>query len=308
VKRILVFLWIAAALTPAIRTGEKIHVPVWPDPKQGGAASLKAGDLTAKLEGEPARIRTVLGPEDELLLLLVMDVVGDLSLVEPAKRTVVSAIQDLPENVYVGLMQAQDGLTVLVDPTPDREKISRSLETLPVSGRPGLLDTVETVSKIGDEVLAKSEVRVAVLYITDSDVREYREDFTNPVINRSDPHDLSRRFPEGLIREKISKLDSILASLETPVFVVHLDYRSERLNEAYQAGLIQLSSTTGGTSLFCRSSAEIPSVIQKMLQTVKSFYRVDIELPPRPPKILQVQLESADGPLSYRQRFLLDRR
>ncbi len=306
--RILVFLWLAAALSPAIRTGENIHVPVWPDLKQSGATSLKAGDLTAKLEGEPARIRTVLGPDDELLLLFVMDVVGDLSLVEPAKRALASAIQDLPQNAYAGLMQAQDGLTVLVDPTPDREKISRSLESLPVSGRPGLLDTVETVSKIGDEILAKSEVRVAVLYVTDSDVREYREDFTNPVINRSDPHDLSRRFPEGLIREKISKLDGMLASLETPVFIVHLDYRSERLNEAYQAGLMQLSSTTGGTSLFCRSSAEIPSVIQKMLQTIKSFYRVDIELPPRPPKILQVQLESAAGPLSYRQRFLLDRR
>ena len=43
--------------------------------------------------------------------------------------------------------------------------------------------------------MRKSPVRVSVLYITDGSIYSYREDYTNPVINESDPHDLSRRFP-----------------------------------------------------------------------------------------------------------------
>ena len=42
--------------------------------------------------------------------------------------------------------------------------------------------------------MRKSPVRVSVLYITDRNIYNYREDYTNPVINGSDPHDLSRVF------------------------------------------------------------------------------------------------------------------
>jgi hypothetical protein len=310
VHRLLISLCLTALFAaPPARTQKEISVPLWNGSKSGEADGvLKPQDLRARLEGVPARIRTVLGPEDDLMLLLVTDVVGDISLVAPAKRALMSEIQKLTGRAFVGLMQAQDGLKVLLDPAADTAKVAATIESLPVSGKPGLLDTVETVAKIADAVLAKSNVRVAVFYVTDSDVREYREDFTNPVINYSDPHDLSRRFPEGLVREKISKLDAALAALQAPVFVVHLDYRSDRLNEAYQAGLLQLATTTGGSSTFCRSSAEIATAIAKTIETITALYRVDIELPARTPKMLQVQLESAGRSLSYRQRFLLDRR
>jgi hypothetical protein len=310
VQKFLVFLFAAILTgTPPPGTPGEISVPVWSEATGENASNpLTPKDVDAKLEGTPARVRMVLAPEDDLLLLLVTDMVDDLSLIAPAKQSLVSEIQKLADNVYVGLLQAQDGLRVLRDPGTDRAALSSSIEALSVSGRPGLLDTVETVADIADKILKKSAIRVAVLYVTDSNVREYREDFTNPVINSSDPHDLSRRFPEGLVREKISKIDGTLSVLQAPLFIVHLDYRSDRLNEAYQVGLQQLAATTGGTSIFCRSSAEIPDAIASMFQTILSYYRIDIELPAHPPKIIQVQLESDGRSLNYRPRFLLERR
>ena len=90
-------------------------------------------------------------------------------------------------------------------------------------------------------------------YITDSEVRNYREDFTNPVINSSDSRDLSRKFPEGLIREKISRTDEALAAFQTPVFIIHIAYSAERLTRRTRTGLLQLATTTGGSATFCRS-------------------------------------------------------
>ena len=74
-----------------------------------------------------------------------------------------------------------------------------------MSGKAGLLTTVDVIGRIADSMLKKSPVRVAILYITDGDVRNYREDFTNPVINSSDFNDMSRRFPETLVQEKIAR-------------------------------------------------------------------------------------------------------
>jgi hypothetical protein len=282
---------------------------VWTEQQEkSSGAELTAQDLSAEVEGAPARVRCVHGPDDDLLLLLVTDLAEDLSLVIPAKEALVSHIEQLSANTYVGLMQAQDGLKVLVDPTADREALAAAIEALPVSGNAGLLDTVETVARIADSILAKSDVRVAVLYVTDSDVRNYREDFINPVINRSDRGDLSRRFPEGLVREKISKLDGVLAALQSPLFVVHLDYRSDRLNDAYQAGLMQLADTTGGTSIFCRSNTEVPDAVARIFETITSHYSVGLQLSERPPKMFEVQLESDGRALNYRPRFLLDGR
>ena len=121
-------------------------------------------------------------------------------------------------------------------------------------------------------MLAKSAVRVAILYVTDGDVRNYREDFNNPVINSSDSHDLSRRFPETLVQEKIAKLDAVLSARQTPVFIVDLNQHTDRLNEAYHNGLKQLAETSGGAAFFARSITEIPASIHNAFESVQSHY------------------------------------
>jgi hypothetical protein len=228
-----------------------------------------------------------------------------MALVEPARQSLIERIRELPKTTWVALLRAQDGLQVVLDPTADREKTASAIAQLPVTGKAGLLNTIETAAGIADSIAVKSGVRVAVLYLTDSDVRNYREDFTNPVINSSDSRDLSRRFPEGLIREKISKLTDTLSGCQTPVFIAHLKYSSERLNEAYQSGLMQMAFATGGTAAFARSQAEVPLLISRMIESVQAQYSVLVRLPPKASSIVNLNLRSGDRPLSYRSRFVL---
>jgi hypothetical protein len=286
-----------------------IRVPVWIEASNGtGAeveASLTASDFTARLENQPAEVVGVRGPADDLMILLVLDVTEELAQVDLAKEALAAAIPKLPAHARVALLRAQDGLQVVLDPTSDRDALIHAIRSQPVSGKAGLLDTVETAGRLAHGILQKAVIRLALVYVTDSNIYNYRADYINPVINTSDQRDLSRRFPEGLVREKISKLESKLAGLEAPLFILHLDYRSDRMNEAYQSGLMQLAAAAGGSSIFCRSRAEIPDAVANAFRTIASHYSVDVRVPEQPSKIVPVQLESGGRTLSYRTRFVL---
>ncbi|MGH9630981.1 MAG: hypothetical protein ACRD7E_21950 [Bryobacteraceae bacterium] len=270
---------------------------------QDDSPALKPSDFSARVGNEEAKVVRVRSPKSDLLLLVVFDVSGDLALVGPAKQSLVDRLKELSSKTYIALLRAQNGLQVLRDPSNKREDLAEAIQSVAVSGKAGMLDTVETACRLADSIAARSGVRAAVLYVTDSDVRNYREDFTNPVINSSDLRDLSRRFPEGLVREKISKLEDTLTGLQSPLFFVHLDYRTDRLNEAYQTGLMQLATATGGAGIFCRSQGEIPDAIRHAMSSVSSQYVVSVELPGKASRLVSVQLESGDRAVAYRSRF-----
>jgi hypothetical protein len=310
-RRLVVALLLAAPALLADPAGKRgkatsnlIRVPVW----TADGAPLDPADVVAKVDGAPAKVLHLAGPADDLLLLIVADLAGDLTLVDPARQALVAAIRALPDNAYVGLLRSQDGLRVVVDPGPDREAVADALLGMAVSGRAGLLDTVATATRLGDSILARARVRLAVLYVTDSHVANYREDFTNPVVNSSDSRDLSRRFPEGLIKEKISQIEKNLGRTQTPVSIVHLSYRSDRMNEAYQTGLLSLASTTGGTAQFCRSLAEIPVAIRDTIDSIARHHSVEIQLPAEPSRLTAVELAAEGRTLRYRTRFQLRER
>jgi hypothetical protein len=285
-----------------------LRVPVWVSARDAAdSAPLDATSLTAKVNGTPAAVEAVHGPSADLVLLVTLDLTDDLSLAGLAKDALVSSIDALPSQANVAVLRAQDGLSVLLDPTADHARAGQAIRDLPVSGKAGLLDTITTSARIADSILDKAAVRVAVLYITDSSIQNYREDFINPVINSSDEHDMSRRFPDALIREKISKLEGKLAPYETPLFIVHIAYRGDRLNDAYQTGLLQLIPSWGGSSALCRSRAEVPEAITSAFRAATSHYSVVLRLPDRRAKTLQVQLDAPKHALSYRNRFLMGR-
>jgi hypothetical protein len=300
-----VLLLLLAAALPAARK-EALRIPVWVQSEAERPGPALARDaVSVKLSGVLAQPAGLLGPEDDLVLLVVTDMAGDITLAELAKKALVERIESLPPNALVGLLRAQDGLRVLVDPTADRPAMKSAIDNLPVSGKAGLLESVEKAAALGDAVLAKAVVRLAVLYITDSDVANYREDFTNPTINWSDSGDLSRHFRDGLIRERISKLDEALSKTETPVFIVHLAYRTDTLNLAYQTGLMTLAATTGGTTYFCRSQSEVSEAVSKAFEAITSQYSLTVPLPEKLPKVVDVTVESPGRSLSWRPRFAL---
>jgi hypothetical protein len=241
------------------------------------------------------------------MVLVIIDLVDDLSRINLARDAMVAALAEMPANAHIGLLRAQDGLRVLQDPTTDHESLIEAIQNMTVQGTPGLLETIETASELADSILAKAPVRMAICYVTDSDIRRYREDFTNPVINQSDRRDLSRRFPEGLVRERISKIEQQLSSSQVPVFVVHLEHTVDRLNEAYQSGLMQLATTTGGTAVFCRSNAEIATAIDETFRRMASHYSLDLAISSADSDSVEVSLKSSRGDLRYRGRIRLRR-
>jgi len=299
---------LCALAWPAAAQKETLRVPFWvhADVASAGRAP-SAEELRVQAGSEPAAVLRVLGPEDGLLLLLVTDLAGSLTHAQLAKRALGDSIGRLPDHVRVALLRSQDGLKVVSDPTAEREQLRAAVESVPVSGRAGLLETVQAAANLGDAILAKAAVRVAVLYITDSEIGNYREDFTNPTINSSDSGDVSRRFRDGLIRDRIARLDAALSATETPVFIVHLNYRTDSLNQAYQTGLMTLAATTGGESYFCRSQAEIAESIARAFEAVASQHSAVVEMPPPPlPRFLEITMESPGRTLSWRNRFSVE--
>lgn len=267
-----------------------------------GAAEL--GTVQVRVEGRKSKVIRMKGPQDDLLLLVVLDVTGDLTLVDPARQAAVAEIEKLPAGAWVGLLRSQDGLRVLVDPTADRAAVTTGILGAPISGRAGLLETIEPAAGLASKLLRKTGVRVAVLYLTDSNITNYREDYTNPVINMSDARDLSRRFPEALINEKSAKIGAVLGETDAPVFVVHLAFLRDRLNEAYQTGLQQMAEATGGQAEFCRAQGDIATTIGVVFAKIMSAWAVDVEIPAGTPRNFTVQLSGA-GELQHRARFVM---
>ena len=296
---------------PAPEIPPAIRVPVWIEDNRP-AADPFAVRFEATINGRPARIATAQGPTSDLIVLVILDVTGDISLVEPAKQSLIENISRLPANAWAGVLRAQDGLHVLADPGPDRKPAIDAISTISTNGTPGLFETIDSALRIADAMMRTSPVRVAVLYVTDGNIYRYREDYTNPVINSSDPHDLSRKFPEALIIEKVSKLQTTLASLEAPLFIVHLHYRPDRLNEAYQNGLTTLANETAGEADFARSPAEIPDSLNHMFTRMLSGWSLTLALPPKPRENLEVKITGHSGDtearLAWRSRYVWKRK
>jgi hypothetical protein len=266
---------------------------------------LDRAAFKATLDGSPAKVLRVRGPKDDLVLLVVLDLTGDLTLIDSARPALVEKLGALPANNWVAVLKSQDVLQVVQDPTPDREKTAAAIREYVATGKAGLLTTVESASAVGDSLLNRTNVRVAVLYVTDSNIYNYREDFTNPVINSSDSQDLSRRFPDQLIREKMQKLSDGLASSETPLYFVHLNYFSDPINEAYQRGLLQLAEETGGAGAFCRSRGEIPEAVEKIVSAAAKHWSVAVELRSVKSRTATVDLFNGERDVPNRVRFSL---
>lgn len=288
----------AAEARKPMRTQLRVAAPEQTPP-------LDRAAFKATLDGNPARVLRVRGPKDDLILLVVLDLTGDLTLIDSARVALTERLAALPKNNWVAVLKSQDVLQVVHDPSPDREKAAAAIREYAATGKAGLLTTIESAAALGDSLLARTNVRVAVLYVTDSNIYNYREDFTNPVINSSDSRDLSRRFPDQLIREKIQKLSDGLAASETPLFFVHLNYFSDPINEAYQRGLLQLAEESGGIGAFCRSRGEIPEAVEKVVAAAATHWSVAVELRGAKARTANVDLLNGERDVPNRVRFSL---
>ncbi len=296
---------LAVATPPATVCAQtaSVSIPAWIDEGNCGPTPK----FEATVNGKPAPVISQSGPGSDQMILVVADFTGDLSLVEAAKQALTQDIPKLNSNTWVGLMRDQDGLHVLADPSADRKPLLQAINDLASTGKPGLFESVTPALTLADSILRKSPIRVAVLYITDSNIYNYREDYTNPVINASDPHDLSRVFPDALIQDKIARLAEDVSALEAPFFVVHLNYRSDTLNLSYQNGLVSLTEDMGGMGQICRSVGEIPDDIAAAFDRITHEWRLNLGIPPKFHGSAQIRLTAPcggeDARLSWRARL-----
>ena len=236
-----------------------------------------------------------MAPQGDLVLLVVMDVIGDLGRIDTARQALVDQLGRLGARQYVSVLQAQDGLQVVQDPTRDRKRLREAILNLPVAGSPGLLGAVEQASAIADSMLRKSDVRVAVLFLTDGSIYRYRGDYTSPVINPSDSSDLSRRFRDRLIQEKISAVLSSLSTSAAPLFFLHLESHTDALNVVYENGIQQFAEATAGEAIFCRSVAEIPTQLAQLIDRIQNLYTLTIRTSAPSGRRLRLEVEHPGG-------------
>lgn len=289
------------ARTPKQNGPSRIYVPLWRP--SGNEQEWNLADFQARIGATEAKVTNGRFEDSPLFLFVAIDFSADLILTESAKEALATALRTARPEVLAALLRIPEQPMVIVDPTTNREQVIESMKALPMSGRAGLFEMVEVIAGVTSPLVREHPVRAAVLFVTDSEISNYREDYTNPVINRSDARDLSRRFPDALIREKVSTLTNNLQRSSVPIFVVHLNYRNDPLNEAYQTGLRRLAESTGGRSVFCRSIAEIPVAIGDMVNAIQAMGMLEVEMPAIVSGSFTLTLESAMGAVQHRSQF-----
>lgn len=262
-------LYVWAHLLVSVAAGEAWKTPVWTDGAPTG--------LEVTLDGRPAEVTSTLAPDEHLILLLVMDTVKYPDRVDAARDALVRKLRELGKKYFVGVFTAQDGLAVQLDPVRGRNKLRDALQSLDVRGMPGLLDVVEQASQIADRTLAAAPVRLAVLFVTDGAIGDYRGHYTIPVVNPSDQRDLSRRFRDQLILARIRHAVDALESAQAPLFFLHLARSFDDLNEVYQNGISEFARVTGGTALFAQGLQEIPAMVGRLLDEIAALTVLTIE-------------------------------
>lgn len=273
-----------------------VKIPVWVETVDNQLwQDGKRQSFKVFLDDKEAAIKSFQGPRNSTILLIVTDTVADLARVAQAQTALADALKELPENYWLGLLRAQDGLAVLQEPTANRAAILEKLQALQVNGKAGLLDTLEPLAQLATTMQQKAGVRLCVLYITDSGVANYRADLLNPVINSSDSGDLSRRFADRAVQERMSAQAQTLSAYTIPFFFLHLAYRGDTLNLAYQSGLEQIANNSGGTALFCRTNDEIATSLNSLLDRIRAAYVVGIEAPASKRPNAKLRIEAVDA-------------
>lgn len=259
------------------------------------------GSLQVKLGGKPVEVLSVQTPDDDLILLIVMDTVKHLDRTDAAREAVVEKLASLGPKYFAGVLSAQDGLLVRLDPTRRRKRLHEELAAIEVRGAAGLLDVVEQASRVADRTLGAARVRAAVLFITDGGVADYRGDYTIPVVNPSDRRDLSRRFRSQLILTRVRSIVDTLELAQAPFFFLHLARQYDDLNEVYQNGISQFAAVTGGEALFAQGLQEIPHLVERLLDRIARHSVISLQAACN--GLQKLEVRASEGAPQHRDRI-----
>ncbi|MCB9385076.1 MAG: hypothetical protein H6509_10700 [Bryobacterales bacterium] len=271
-----------------------------------GAPLLRLGkdDLQVTIDSEPAAVADLEDPSSPIIIVVVLDLVDDLNRIDAARSKLAEMASAMGKGQYLALMRAQDGLQVILDPTVNRRQFVEKLEAAPVTGFPGLLDTVEQADAVASAIMQRTKVRVAVLYLTDGQISDYRGDYSSAVVNPSDSGDLSRRFRDRLVQERIASIASNLGRYPAPLFFIHLQERTNSLDVAYQNGIRQFAAVTGGSAYFSRGLADVPQLVDTTVRQILSSYALTVTPASEAYGQRRIAVSGPEGAsLTYRETF-----
>lgn len=246
-------------------------------------------DLSIFAGPEPLQITRQEQPGTPTFLFLAFDLVEDQAPINAAKQALAQEVRKLGTEYWVGLIEVQETLSVIQDPTRDKPLLLKKIQQSRQFGKAGLLESIQALADFSSSLMRRSSVRVAVILVTDSDVANYRTEYSNPTINRSDRRDLSRRFQGRALQEEISRLSTALVRFPVPLLVVHVAPGRDSLNRTYQDGLVQVTGAAGGRLFLSKSTGDIPRTLQEAFEWADSFYAVEFEVPPRPSGLFEIE-------------------
>jgi hypothetical protein len=267
-----------------------LKIPVWVRNGNGFEAGWRLEDFHLSDGKAPLPLVSLQRPEAPTLLFIAFDTVGEVSAITEMHTALKAELKKLGPQYRVGLLSAHEIFKVIQDPTADFSMLEQKIDTLTQNGKAGLLDNIQTVSEFSSQILHKTQVRVAVLFITDSDIGNYRTNYLNPTVNYSDNRDLSRRFPGRALQEKISRMTLTLARTQIPIFILHIDPGQDPLNKIYQDGLKQIAETLGGQLFLSKTVNDVPLMVQSAFAWIRSFYLLGFQATKGKNEQLKIQI------------------
>src|SRR5208337_425851 len=97
-------LFAVCTLTTLHAQTASVSIPAWIETN----SCTLAPKFEAALNGKPVPVTAQLGPSSDQVILVVLDLTGDLALIEAAKQALIAEISKLPHNTWVGLLRTQD--------------------------------------------------------------------------------------------------------------------------------------------------------------------------------------------------------
>lgn len=280
-------------------------MPVWIAGANSGWEQTLQGENFSLTDSKiPIAIDAVQGPSSPIFLFLAFDTVGEINNVDQARNGVKAELNALDPQVWVGLISAQEQLGILQEPTSDRQLLKEKIDILTQIGRAGLLESILPLADLTSSILLKTEVRVAAIVITDSDIANYRADYLNPPVNTSDSRDLSRKFAGRALQDKISRMSLALARYQAPIFIVHIDPGTDSLNRSYHNGLKQLAEAVGGQCFLSKTVGDIGPSIREAFYWAKNFYLVGFHLTQGKKGFRRIEMEIKNSPTPTPPRLI----
>src|SRR5512139_1489602 len=112
-RRDLLSLLVFAPAPPAEKSREARsirRVTAWTE----AGAVLDPAQLKVKVEAKESKVVRTKNADTPLLLLVVFDLTGDLTLADAARQALLAEFEKLPAEAWIGLLRVQDGLQVLL--------------------------------------------------------------------------------------------------------------------------------------------------------------------------------------------------